>query len=321
MSKMDSMKSCDLVSLTRAFLERKAAIAKPADYSVVSVTILNGATFDRLKKEVPSGYMTTWLSREKAEFHCLPIVLEATPCPSGTRSPIKSTTVDKQLELTEQQVAEWHDAVNSCQLDCLLLKRYLDSLLDKKLSVSLKGDGVCLMCRVVSIDFQSVEAVFPLNPLLSFTQGNSLYYPKAAPLYGEAGPTGSNHTILKLALIDCMGGEKVMYIDPTYRQVNPYAKEKVKFMTALPADQYPFEFVYPSEAFGLMEQVGKAGIDALIGLSVDLTGEMHHPSATPEFQAYAAQVYKMMLTAIVESAKAASPKNNRVNQISEEYCK
>ena len=103
---MDSMKSCDLVSLTQAFLERKAAIAKPADYSVVSVTVLNGATFDRLKKEVPPGYMAAWLSREKAELHCLPMVLEATPCPSGTRSPIKGAIVDKQLELTEQQVVE-----------------------------------------------------------------------------------------------------------------------------------------------------------------------------------------------------------------------
>ena len=290
----------DLVKLARKFVERKAALSVPADFTVVSVTMATKEALRDWKEQggrMSADHMNMWLSKEKAESNTVPVIIKAEPRPVGTLSAFKNATVDERLHLTLQQMTAWFNVANCCRLDCLLLKRYLDSLLGKRLRVNLKGSGVC---QVVSIAFQPVQAVLALNPALAFTQRKRCYA-EDTPFYASS-PMGSNHVVLKLTLNDHAGREKSMYIDPTYLQVNPWSGEKVKFMAELPAANYPTMCWWPDAVLASMEK-GREGIDALLGLNANLTSLRCHPSCVPEFQAYGDELYKMMLTAIVQGAK------------------
>ena len=213
----------------------------------------------------------------------LPVVIKAIYNRHGdTFQFTDKTTIDPAVGLDLEQLNRWYSCINHCQLNCFLVKRYLETVLKRPHCIRSKSLG---SCTILDVSYQAVTANFALNPMVDQKR-------ETMALYDPFVKWG-NHVILKLT-VEGATGRRHMFVDPSYLQVDPWSSTPVKFFVDFPLGKYSKTFTFADcNPFLFMEGKPKDVLDALSEES------KYHPYVVPLLRAYTAGVYRLLLTEIV----------------------
>ena len=277
----------DIARSVKCLLAKKVEMGMVSDGKVASLEVCTRKLEEQVKTHVGKEWLTIWQTMKG-----MPVVIKFIYHPQGnTASFTERSKIDPAIGLDFEQLNQWRSCTNQCKIHSLLVKRYLETLLNKSHCLRSKTLGDC---RVIGVDYVAVQAKFGMNPIL-LSQSKQC---ESMTLYDPAQKSG-NHVILKL-IVEASTGRKTMFVDPSYLQVDPWSETPVKFFVDFPLDKYCAMFSFEGHnPFVSMQGKLKMVLDMLIDV------EGWHPNIRPLLCKHQIDVYRLIVTELVKLEKAA----------------